>query len=291
MFALFISFHNVCGKVLLNCGKVMILMCWDLVILASSLSRTRRNVKGAEIKNPKHIFAKLSVFLINTDWKIDNIPSPFYTNKVTPTESIMSVAISQAQKQRYRITLDLEVMEDFDPHQIDWENLFELEGNERLIDSYVEDLSVPMRWWQSIENLCQSANWSTSGWSGVVLLYSIRVKARHPMTVTTITVDLSQSVKQQWETIQQQIDAVHAEHQRTDLIKAIRILCAEAVGCTSTGRDMFPAVVAAATSGTMAGVKAISGHTGGHSYVAAEHRAELRTLTAELYALSWFLFT
>jgi len=106
------------------------------------------------------------------------------------------------------------------------------------------------------------------------------------MTVTTITVDLSQSVKQQWETIQQQIDAVHAEHQRTDLIKAIRILCAEAVGCTSTGRDMFPAVVAAATSGTMAGVKAISGHTGGHSYVAAEHRAELRTLTAELYALS-----
>ncbi len=30
----------------------------------------------------------------------------------------MSVAISQAQKQRYRITLDLEVMEDFDPHQI-----------------------------------------------------------------------------------------------------------------------------------------------------------------------------
>ncbi len=49
----------------------------------------------------------------------------------------MSVAISQAQKQRYRITLDLEVMEDFDPHQISWEDLFELEGSERLIDSYV----------------------------------------------------------------------------------------------------------------------------------------------------------
>ena len=58
----------------------------------------------------------------------------------------MSVAISQAQKQRYRITLDLEVMEDFDPHQISLEDLFELEGSERLIDSYVEDLSVPMRW-------------------------------------------------------------------------------------------------------------------------------------------------
>ena len=58
----------------------------------------------------------------------------------------MSVLSSQAQKQRYRITLDLEVMEDFDPHQIDWEQLFELEGSERVIDSYVEDLSKPVRW-------------------------------------------------------------------------------------------------------------------------------------------------
>ena len=58
----------------------------------------------------------------------------------------MSVLYSQAQKQRYRITLDLEVLEDFDPHQINWEDLFELEGTERVIDSYVEDLSVPVRW-------------------------------------------------------------------------------------------------------------------------------------------------
>ena len=58
----------------------------------------------------------------------------------------MSVVYSQAQKQRYRITLDLEVMDDFDPHQINWEDLFELEGSERVIDSYVEDLSVPVTW-------------------------------------------------------------------------------------------------------------------------------------------------
>ena len=58
----------------------------------------------------------------------------------------MSVSYTQAQKQRYRITLDLEVMEDFDPHQINWEDLFELEGSERVIDSYVEDLSKPVRW-------------------------------------------------------------------------------------------------------------------------------------------------
>ena len=58
----------------------------------------------------------------------------------------MSVVYQSAQKQRYRITLELETLEDFDPHQIDWESLFELEGSERVIDSYVEDLSVPNRW-------------------------------------------------------------------------------------------------------------------------------------------------
>ena len=58
----------------------------------------------------------------------------------------MSVLYSQAQKQRYRITLDIVVMDDFDPHQINWEELFEMEGTERGIDSYVEDLSNPVRW-------------------------------------------------------------------------------------------------------------------------------------------------
>ena len=58
----------------------------------------------------------------------------------------MSVLYSQAQKQRYRITLDIVVMDDFDPHQINWEELFEMEGTERVIDSYVEDLSNPVGW-------------------------------------------------------------------------------------------------------------------------------------------------
>ena len=58
----------------------------------------------------------------------------------------MSVAFSQAQKQRYRITLDLEVMEDFNPHQIDWEGYSNSKGSERVVDSHVEDLSNPVRW-------------------------------------------------------------------------------------------------------------------------------------------------
>ena len=57
----------------------------------------------------------------------------------------MSVAYQSVQKTRYRITLDIEVMEDFDPHQIHWEDVFELEGNES-VSAYVEDLQVPERW-------------------------------------------------------------------------------------------------------------------------------------------------
>ena len=56
----------------------------------------------------------------------------------------MSVLYTQAQKQHYRITLDLDVMGDFDPHQIDWDRLFKLEGNEQC-EAYVEDLSNPVR--------------------------------------------------------------------------------------------------------------------------------------------------
>ena len=78
------------------------------------------------------------------DWQY--LSGILYLQSHTNGVSLMSVLYSQAQKQRYRITLDIEVMEDFDPHQIDWEQLFELEGTERVIDSYVEDLSNPVRW-------------------------------------------------------------------------------------------------------------------------------------------------
>jgi len=57
----------------------------------------------------------------------------------------MSVSYSVAQKSKYRITLELDVMEDFNPHQIRWEDLFELEGNES-VNAYVEDLQVPEQW-------------------------------------------------------------------------------------------------------------------------------------------------
>jgi hypothetical protein len=64
---------------------------------------------------------------------------------VTNRRELMSVAYSQAQKQRYRITLDISAFPDFDPHQIDWEKLFKLEPAEKC-EAYVEDLSTPDRW-------------------------------------------------------------------------------------------------------------------------------------------------
>jgi hypothetical protein len=46
------------------------------------------------------------------------------------------------QKTRYRVTLELDVMDDFNPHNLDWSKLMDLEGGES-VDVYVEDLSVP----------------------------------------------------------------------------------------------------------------------------------------------------
>lgn len=57
----------------------------------------------------------------------------------------MSVSYQQAQMQRYRITLELNVMSDFDAHQIDWKKLFKLEPAER-VTAYVEDLDCPSKW-------------------------------------------------------------------------------------------------------------------------------------------------
>ncbi len=55
----------------------------------------------------------------------------------------MVSSYSKAQKNKYRITLELDVLNDFNPHQIDWKKLFKLESNES-VQSYVEDLSI--RW-------------------------------------------------------------------------------------------------------------------------------------------------
>ena len=50
-----------------------------------------------------------------------------------------------AQKTKYRITLELNVLNDFNPHQIDWEKALDLQPAE-TVSTYVENLSAPDRW-------------------------------------------------------------------------------------------------------------------------------------------------
>ena len=57
----------------------------------------------------------------------------------------MSVLYSQASKSKYRITLELETLRDFNPHDIVWDKVFQLEDNESC-KSVIEDLSNPVSW-------------------------------------------------------------------------------------------------------------------------------------------------
>jgi hypothetical protein len=50
-------------------------------------------------------------------------------------------AYLEAQKHKYRITLELDVLGDFEPNNINWEKLFDLNPSER-VTAYVEDLDA-----------------------------------------------------------------------------------------------------------------------------------------------------
>ena len=57
----------------------------------------------------------------------------------------MSVLYSQATKSKYRITLEVDALSDFNPHDISWEKVFELQDNE-CCKSIIEDMSNPVSW-------------------------------------------------------------------------------------------------------------------------------------------------
>ena len=57
----------------------------------------------------------------------------------------MTVSNIYGQKTKYRITLELDVQDDFNPRQIDWDKVFEIQDNES-VESYIEDMSNPVRW-------------------------------------------------------------------------------------------------------------------------------------------------
>ena len=57
----------------------------------------------------------------------------------------MSVLYSQGVKSKYRITLELETLSDFNPHDINWDKVFDLQDNEE-VQSVIEDMSNPVSW-------------------------------------------------------------------------------------------------------------------------------------------------
>ena len=57
----------------------------------------------------------------------------------------MPVSIYNRTQQRYRITLDLSVEDDFNPRDINWAKVFDLGGNES-VEAYIEELDLPVSW-------------------------------------------------------------------------------------------------------------------------------------------------
>ena len=53
----------------------------------------------------------------------------------------MTVSYYNRTEQRYRITLDITVEDDFNPRQIDWRKVFELSEDETVV-SYIEELDI-----------------------------------------------------------------------------------------------------------------------------------------------------
>jgi hypothetical protein len=113
--------------------------------LPASLAPIPQNVKTPKIIKPPQTPQKYTHALINTPKTLTSCPRGLIVVLYTFRSTLMSVAFQQAQKQRYRITLDLQVLGDFDPHQLDWEKLFQLEPAEKC-EAYVEDLNAPERW-------------------------------------------------------------------------------------------------------------------------------------------------
>tara|TARA_B100000902_G_C26568716_1_gene555494 strand:+ start:205 stop:378 length:174 start_codon:yes stop_codon:yes gene_type:complete len=57
----------------------------------------------------------------------------------------MSVSYNHGIKTKYRITLELDVLDDFNPRQIDWRKVLDMQDNES-VESIIEDMSNPVSW-------------------------------------------------------------------------------------------------------------------------------------------------
>ena len=58
----------------------------------------------------------------------------------------MAVSNYYGTKSKYRITLELDVLDDFNPRQIDWRKVLQIEEDES-IDCYIEDVDLPLSYY------------------------------------------------------------------------------------------------------------------------------------------------
>ena len=57
----------------------------------------------------------------------------------------MAVSYLQTQKSKYRITLELDVHDDFNPRDINWSKVFQI-NEDVSVEAYIEELDIPEVW-------------------------------------------------------------------------------------------------------------------------------------------------
>ena len=86
----------------------------------------------------------MSRFIHNNTVILDSFTQSYYNTKYHPHPSnLMTVSNYYGQKSKYRITLELDVLDDFNPRQIDWRKVLKIEEYENL-DCYIEDIDSPL---------------------------------------------------------------------------------------------------------------------------------------------------
>ena len=86
----------------------------------------------------------MSRFIHNNTVILDSFPQSYYNSKYHPKLSNpMTVSNIYGQKTKYRITLELDVLDDFNPREIDWRKVLTMEENEDC-KCYIEDVDCPL---------------------------------------------------------------------------------------------------------------------------------------------------
>ena len=77
---------------------------------------------------------------------LDTFPQLCYsTNRYSQGSNPMPVTNTYPTINKYRITLELDVLDDFNPRQINWEKVLDI-GEDECVVSYTEELNNDSEW-------------------------------------------------------------------------------------------------------------------------------------------------